>query len=263
MPPAGVTDLTDPDPLLPRSTVPGLVPTLNNTGWMTSGLDAVSTAFVAYAGQCDAKVLDIGCAYGVATLPALAGGARVLACDMEPRHLEILAARVPATDRDRLRCQPATLPAVSFPPASFGAILCARTLHFLRGGDIGLTVLRMHDWLLPGGRLYLVADSPYVGPWWQQAPEYERRKAAGCPWPGFVENYRALLPAGSDPARHPEFINPLDPDILRRVCSAAGFEVMDAKWLPGALAGSPEKSHAGIMARKTPAPAGATVRRSG
>ncbi|NJR41873.1 MAG: class I SAM-dependent methyltransferase [Akkermansiaceae bacterium] len=239
-----------PDPLLPPSKVAGLVPTLNNTGWMTEALDEVSEAFTVYAASIQEESLDIGCAYGVATLPALAGGARVLACDMEPRHLEILRQRVPESDQSRLRTQPAVMPDVSFPPNSFGAILCARALHFLKGGDIGLTILRMHDWLVPGGRIFIVADSPYAGPWYKNAPEYERRKAAGCPWPGFVQNYRELLSASAKPEEHPEFMNPLDPDILRRVATAARFEVLEARWLRGASAGRMEKAHAGLIARK-------------
>jgi SAM-dependent methyltransferase len=242
--------MTGPDPLLPKSTVRGLVPTLNNTGWMTEGLDAVSQAFVEYAGAADGECLDLGCAYGVATLPALAAGARVLACDMEPRHLEILAQRVPAADRARLRCQPGTMPEVSFPPGSFAAVLCARALHFLRGEGIEATVRGMHDWLKPGGRVFLVADSPYTGPWYTRAPQYEARKAAGDPWPGLVEDYRSLLPATSNPAGHPTFINPLDPDVLARVARAAGFEVLEARWLRGAMAGSPERTHAGLVARR-------------
>lgn len=242
--------MTAPDDLLPRSTVPGLVPTLNNTGWMTEELDEVSGAFVTCAASRPQECLDLGCAYGVATLPALAGGARMLACDMEARHLAILEQRVPADQRARLRCQVGVMPEVSFPPASFGAVLCARTLHFLNGAGIVLTVRKMHDWLVPGGRLFLVADSPYVGPWYQQAPAYERRKAAGDPWPGMVTDYRALLPPTADPDKHPTFINPLDPDILERVAAAAGFQVLDARWLPGARPGSPERSHAGIIAVK-------------
>lgn len=241
--------MTD-DSHLPKSSVRGLVPTLNNTGWMTEGLDAVSQEFVDYAGTVSGEVLDIGCAYGVATLPALEKGARVLACDMEARHLEILAKRVPAKQKSRLRMEIGSMPGVSFPPDSFDAILCARTLHFLKGGDVGITVLRMRQWLRPGARLFLVVDSPYIGPWFTRAAEYERRKAEGCPWPGYVEDYRALLPASVNPAEHPEFINPMDPDILRRVVSAAHFEVLDARWLPGAMPGTPARTHAGIIARK-------------
>jgi hypothetical protein len=83
-----------------------------------------------------------------------------------------------------------------------------------------------------------------------RAPEYERRKAEGCPWPGFVENYRELLPPGTDRERHPEFINPLDPDILARVVRAAKLEVIEAAFLPGAMAKSGPKTHAGVIASR-------------
>lgn len=242
--------MSDSRTVLPESSVPGLIPTLNNTGWMTETLDDYSRAFTEYAPTVPAECLDIGCAYGVATLPALAGGARVLACDLEPRHLEILAQRVPAADRDRFRSHPARLPDVDFPPASFGAILCARTLHFLLARDIEITVRKMFEWLVPGGRAYLITDSPYVGPWWKSAPEYERRKREGCPWPGFVSNYSALLPAGTDPAQHPTFIHPLDPDILRRVAGEAGFEVLEAAFLRGGGRAATGREHAGVIARK-------------
>lgn len=64
--------MTKADPLLPKSSVAGLVPTMNNTGWMTEGLDDFSQAFVDYAAASREESLDMGCAYGVATLPALA-----------------------------------------------------------------------------------------------------------------------------------------------------------------------------------------------
>lgn len=239
------------DPLLPVSPVPGLVPTLNKTGWMTEELDDYSRAFTRYAGGIQDECLDIGCAYGVATLPALAQGARMLACDMEARHLDILLSRVPPEQRDRLRCHTGTMPQVDFPAGRFGAILCARALHFLSGDEICLTVSRMHRWLKPGGRLFLVADGPYTGPWYTRAADYEQRKAAGDPWPGFVADYRSLLPAGVDPAGHPSFINPLDPDILGRVVNEAGFVLMEARWLAGAQPGSAARTHAGVIARKS------------
>jgi SAM-dependent methyltransferase len=242
--------MTTSDPVLPKSSVPGLIPTLNNTGWMTETLDDYSRAFTEHAGSIGTECLDIGCAYGVATLPALAGGARVLACDLEPRHLEILDRRVPRQDRERFRSQPGAMPGVDFPPGSFGAILCARALHFLRPRDVELTVRKMYDWTAPGGRIFLITDSPYVGPWWKSAPEYERRKRECCPWPGLVENYAALLPPGTDATKHPGFINPMDPDILRRVAGEAGFEVLDAAFLRGGGQRATGREHAGVIARK-------------
>lgn len=238
------------DPLLPESTVPGLIPTLNKTGWMTEALDTYSSDFARYAGSCGAEVLDIGCAYGVATLTALEHGARVCACDIEPRHLHILTERVPPRARPRLRAVAGALPEVDFPAATFGAVLASRVLHFLNGPDIELTVSKMHDWLRPGGRLYLIADTPFTGPWYTEAETYRQRKAAGERWPGLLNDYVNLLPAGTDPTGHPEFINPLDPDLLSRTCREAGFDIISAEFLASAGPRPQHNAHAGIIAMR-------------
>ena len=62
--------MTDEQSGLPKPFIPGLIPTMNNTGFMTEALDAYSQEFVSYAGSIADEVLDIGCAYGVATLAA-------------------------------------------------------------------------------------------------------------------------------------------------------------------------------------------------
>jgi SAM-dependent methyltransferase len=217
---------------------------------MTEALDAYSENFTRYAGTCSGEVLDIGCAYGVATLGALEQGAQVCACDMEPRHLDILAQRAPDVARQRLRCLTGTLPEVNFPAASFDAVLASRVLHFLSGADIELTVAKMFTWLRPAGRLYLVADTPFTGPWYKLADAYTERKAAGERWPGYVDDYTALLPAGTNPEGHPQFINPLDPDLLARTCREAGFDIISAEFLPSATPRSQGDEHAGVIATR-------------
>ena len=209
----------DADGLLPDSPVPGLVPTMNNTGWMTESLDEISTDFTRYAGTIDAEVLDIGCAYGIATLAALEAGARVLGQRHRPApHRDPRASRAGSTCATGCVARPACCrTSISLPERSARCsrhaccISCpARTLN--------LTVRKIHDWLQPGGRAFLVVDSPYTGPWRIYADEYERRKAAGDPWPGLVDDYAQFLSAGTDPSLHPDFINPMDSDTLVRVC---------------------------------------------
>jgi len=233
--------MSDRDDLLPQSSIPGLIPTLNNTGWMTESLDEISQAFTDYAGSIAAESLDIGCAYK---------GARVFACDIEPKHLDILTQCVPDAAADRYRSKAGALPGIDFDHGSFGAVLASRVLHFLIGEDVERTVAKMYDWLQPGGRVYLVADSPYTGPWKAAADEYERRKAAGDPWPGFIKNFAQYLPDTADPAAGPAFINPMDPDILRRVCVDAGFEVLEARFLASGTKWRTDRDHAGVIAMK-------------
>lgn len=237
-------------PERPEPYIEGLVPTLNQRGFMAETLDVYSAHFVEFAGRIDAEVLDVGCAYGVATRAALENGARVLACDMEEGHLQILERETPRVLRERLHTAVGMLPDLDFPGQSFGAILCSRVLHFLLPDEIHTTLDKMYDWLKPGGRLYLVADTPYTGFWFSTAPEYERRKADGEEWPGYIDDISTLLGSGRVPDGMLAYLNPLDPDILQRECERSGFVVDEAAFV--SRDGSPDgRQHAGCIARKS------------
>jgi SAM-dependent methyltransferase len=239
------TDL--PVPERPEPWIEGLVPTLNNRGFMSETLDYFSEKFSDYAGGIDAQVLDVGCAYGIASRAALEKGARVLACDMDAGHVQILERETPPALRERLRTDVGVLPHLDYPDGSFGAVLCSRVLHFLLPDEIRATLEKMHRWVVPGGRIFLIADTPYTGFWFGTAPEYERRKADGQEWPGYIDDIATLLDSGQVPDGMLPYLNPLDPDILARECSRAGFKVEEARFT-GRGAEPDGRHHAGCIA---------------
>ena len=192
---------------------------------MTESLDPYSIEFAKFAGSISDEVLDIGCAYGVATIAALEQGARVLACDMEQEHLKVLKDRVPDGLLKRLRTRQGLLPDIDFEEASFGSILASRVLHFLTPEEIRLAFKKFSDWLKPGGRLYALADTPYTGFWASEAPKYEKRKAEGDLWPSYIDDV-SVFPGGRIPDGHPPFIHPLDSEILAREARIAGLKVI-------------------------------------
>jgi SAM-dependent methyltransferase len=233
----------------PEPWLEGLIPTLNQRGFMSKTMDHYSAKFAAYAGTIDDEVLDIGCAYGVATRAALDNGARVMACDMDAGHIEILEAEMPAELRGRLRTSVGLLPDVDYPDETFGAVLASRVLHFLRGPEVAIALGKMQRWLVPGGRVFLVADSPYTGFWSSIAPDYEKRKAAGDEWPAMIDDISTLLESGTVPDDMLPYLNPMDPGMLVRECERAGLQVEEARWT--GTAGSLEgRNHAGCIARK-------------
>src|SRR5690606_13600260 len=178
-------------------------------------------------------VLEVGCAYGVSTLPALEAGGIVTASDMEPGHLEILEKKVPPHLRDNLELVVGRLPEMDFPEGRFHGILCSRVLHFLTGEDIEASVRKMARWLAPGGRLFLVADTPY-GIWRKAIPQFEEGKADGNRWPGYMEGIHDYLP-GPGPKKtidKPPFLNLLDPGLMARTCEESGLEVLEAAFIP-------------------------------
>lgn len=213
--------MPDPDP------ESGWVPTLNRMGFMTSHLDQYSRAFVAYSAHAAGPALDIGAAYGVASLAALGVGARVIANDVDERHLAILADRAPAQVRGNLTLKPGRLPdGLHLPAESVGAVLICRMLHFLTGEEIEKTLQRVYGWLVPGGKAFVVAETPYAGTMKEFIPVYERRCAEGVRWPGIVdvaeieEHLLTMLPAR---------MHLLAPDVLTRAFDDSGFIVETAE----------------------------------
>ncbi|MCP5002452.1 MAG: amino acid adenylation domain-containing protein, partial [Planctomycetes bacterium] len=231
----------------------GVIPTLNRTGFMLERLNAYSEYFADYAGQCEGEVLDIGCAYGVATIAALERGGRVLAVDMEQRHLDILQDRIRDVVKKRIRTQQGLLPGINFEDEFFAAIHAGRVIHFLSPDDVKVTIQKMYRWLQPGGKLILTTDTPYAGYWASKAPDYESRKKTGDLWPGFIENVSEFFDAQVIEGG-PSLINPLDPDVLNRECSAAGLVVEKVGFFesPGIDSGTEKVQQAcvGIIASK-------------
>ena len=219
---------------MPVANSVGLIPTLNRKGFMNETLNQVSQAFVDFAGSCESQILDMGCAYGVATLPALAAGACVTACDMDVGHVEILQSRVPADQQWRLTPCVGEMPNIEFIRETFGAIHCSRLVHFLKPDEVRLGFEQMAKWLRPGGKLFLVSDTPYAGYWSATVPDYLARKAAGEDWPGFIADTRPLLRPDSAKAQSggPFHLNPMDPDILAREAERVGLKVEEVRFLP-------------------------------
>jgi len=203
--------------------------TLNNTGYMTGSLDPYSQEFVEYAAKTSGVVADIGACYGIAVIPALARGARVIAVDNEPEHLKILRSRVSKNDLPCLQCKVGTLPnEINFDNESLSAILCCRVLHLLKGEDVEKSLRNMYDWLEKNGKLFLIVDSPYArysDKLLQEfTPIYAQRKKQGVKWPGFIPNLKYYLQEGFRRFA-PEFVHLFDGDVLAEACINCGFKI--------------------------------------
>ncbi|AMS13098.1 hypothetical protein A3218_01720 [Pseudomonas chlororaphis] len=250
--------------------VKGMIPTLNGTGAMTTVLPACSQCFVESAAASTGEVMDMGCAYGVATIAALEQGARVLAVDIEAQHLEILAGSVAPRLRGRLDTLAGALPDMDFAPGRFQAIHAARILHFLPPPAFRESIRKMARWLAPGGRLFLICDSPYFPHWAARVEEYERLNAQGEEWPGYIADiagyFRSRAQASaanaidsgshaSDALNGTPLINLVDPEILARECRFAGLLVEEAGYEGlaidyGGQAASGGLEHASVIAIK-------------
>lgn len=213
---------------VPQSDPHGFIPTLNSMGYMTASRDRYMEEFVAYASQCKIPVLDIGAAYGIATLAALEQGATVVANDIDPHHLEILKNLATPEQRERLTLLPGAFPdGLGLPPSSIGAVLLARVVHFFDPATLEASAELLFDLLVPGGKAFLTAETPYLGNWRPFHDVYEKRRAEGVEWPGFVEEVPRYCTTRA--AHLPATMHLLDPEVLTRTFVRAGFVVEEAK----------------------------------
>ncbi|HAB16024.1 MAG TPA: hypothetical protein PLX89_00335 [Verrucomicrobiota bacterium] len=98
------------NPKWPKEIERGLIPTDNAMGIMTTELSPAAEAFISHARQAQRPLLEVGAAYGNATLPALGTGATVIANDLSLTELAVLAESAPAGSHRHLVLAPARFP---------------------------------------------------------------------------------------------------------------------------------------------------------
>ena len=233
-----------------------------NTHGYTFGLNTYWQEWVnAYDGL--HPLADIGAAYGTNTIPALER-ARVVAMDIEVRHLEGLRERTPARRLHHLETGYGRLPdGLDWAEASFSGILVSEVLHFLSPDEVPHALQELHRLLVPGGRLVLTAISFYnlnvemLG-LVQELEARFRDDVGATAFPGWFPDYSmglALIPEAYR-AHVPNVIHYFSATQLRTLATRAGFEVELARmatapyYPPYALCPKYSQEQVGLIARK-------------
>ena len=240
---------------MPKPEAPGgFIQTLNGMGYMTSTLDRVSQAFVDESG-CESKVLlEIGAAYGVASLEALQKGkSRIIANDLDSTHLKILKNRANPKHLDRLTLLPGSFPdELDIQPESIDCLLIVRVLHFFEGEQIVSALVKAKEWLKPGGRIFAVTETPYLRSLEKFIPVFEERVQKQEEWPGYFD---FSIDGEFTRTDHlPPFMHFFTPDTLGKLFIETGFQIefgefLDRSDYPDDLRYTGKES-TGIIARK-------------
>lgn len=199
-------------------------------GFTTTPCDPVSQKFIEYASEVALKsgtVLEIGAAFGAASLQALARGARVFCNDIDPsnlavvrnRHLKFLQEKQGSVtgDDSKLVLVPGSFPdeLAGLPNNFFDAILICRVLHFFTGEQIEKSLEQLTTHLKPGGKLFVVCETPYLKNWQKFIPEFERRVVQGVKWPGEITNPAEYESSGRA-ASLPKFVHWISKEVLEK-----------------------------------------------
>ena len=205
-----------------------LIKTANKMGYMATDIDIYTQKFIDDCLQ-NGTYLEIGCSYGLAILPLLERGCKIIANDMEISHLsylEDLISKYFVKHKDNLTLLHGRFPnEVSFAPESLDGILTARTLHFLTGDEIEYGLHKLFSWLKPGGKLYIISETPYRKNLAEFIPVYEERKKNNIAWPGMLSYVHSYFTESQD---LPTFINFLDKDHLSEILEKIGYKLEEA-----------------------------------
>ncbi|HHS8321905.1 TPA: class I SAM-dependent methyltransferase [Legionella anisa] len=214
-------------------------------GFTTTPCDPISQQFIqhaAIASKSGGKVLEIGAAFGAATLEAIAKGATVFCNDIEPDNLAVVQKRLLEStddktetitgDSNKLILIPGALPdeLTGLPEKYFDAILICRVLHFFTGKKIEESLALLSRLLAPGGKIYIVCETPYLKNWRRFLPEFNRRIESDVEWPGEITNPAEYENSGRATSL-PKFVHWITKEILERSLFRTGFEIEQSEYI--------------------------------
>ena len=188
-------------------------------------------------------LLDLGCAYGINTFPALDHGIPIIALDMDKGHLDILQQNVPSSQSHLLSCVLGSLPnIIDIPDLSVSGILLAEVLHFLDENEIGPALKTLFQKLVPGGHLFITTMSIHYHDNRNDliVQEFYKKRKMGVKWPGITSctsEYWNILAESVNCSGNkiafwrakPEFGHFTDTEQLKEELMYVGFEIRKAE----------------------------------
>jgi 2-polyprenyl-3-methyl-5-hydroxy-6-metoxy-1,4-benzoquinol methylase len=213
-----------------KEVAPGVVGTVNQTGFMHTELSAISTKYLEFASTCEC-VLEIGCAYGITVLPLLNNKkTRVFAVDLAAEHLDFISNSINDEQKNYFNPYVSNFPLETdfFEPGIFEAIHISNVLHFIEGKNFRSALQKCFNWLTPNGKLYINTCSIYLPFLKNFVAVYENRKNYGYKWPGEIYNYNDFAPAFY-PAKarecQPSFVHVFKKEDLEKIIIQEGFNI--------------------------------------
>lgn len=101
------------------------------------------------------RCLDLGAGSGFITLPLATQTASVKAVDLSGAMLEALRGRAEQAGLSNVSTEAIDMAGARFPSSSFDLVISGYAMHYLLDADKMLLLSRIHDWLVPGGRLVI------------------------------------------------------------------------------------------------------------
>lgn len=207
------------------------IKTINNMGSMSSWPNPALNLFLDLVEKTQGYFADIGTSYGYSSIEALKRGGKVLAIDLDQRHLDSLKENCPTDYLTNLETNCGHFPnEISLPLNTFDGILISRVLIFLTPQEISLALNKIYQALKAGGILFVTSPSPLRDKWRNLKAIYDQQKLEGLKWPGKIQNLWQLVPETK--ISLPNEIQLIDKDSLERELTKHGFNVRNCGYYP-------------------------------
>ena len=233
------------------------VKTNNGCGWTTNVTNPITDRMLGFVSERKTPMLlDVGAAFGVATIPALRLGAVVIANDIDQGHLQ----HIKQVASNEGLCSKLRVLAGRFPDIErldgLDAVHCSNVLHFLSGEELKVAARFARACLKPNGQLFIQVGTPYLGHLRTFLPIYQDRIARRIAWPGEIDSARKIVPECIRPET-PDFLHVLDMETLTPILESSGFLIDYAAYYtrPGLpeICRNDGRENLGIVATAVPA----------
>ena len=220
----------------------GRVQTLNKKGAMAPNVDRfIVEGFMQYGKN--KRALDIGGGYGDVMITMLKRHPQTIyhLNDLDERHLFIAAYEAHIAKVQKTALEKALFIGTDFLRMSqhrtYDAILISRVLHFFSPDKLSRVIQKIFHLLRPGGKVYVLAMTPYIKRYKSFIPEYEKRLCRNDPYPGYVQSLHTWVNHSAISASQLKQISPepfmfLDDKVLSMFFKNAGFYIKKCCMVP-------------------------------
>lgn len=215
--------------------------TNNLYGYMHS-MSPIGQAFVDYSKRRPNKpMLDIGCAYGITTIPCLENGANIIACDIDESHLKELKKRAPRELLASLKLICNHFPNdLELAEKSISAVIISHVLSFLTKEELLEGFTKLNKWMCKGGKLFILNYTPYHKTLSAFIPDYEQNRKKNKLFTGEIADKRKYSRHALINTSVPNKLMLFDKETLFFLLESNGFRIEFLEYIGGSEIGVPK-----------------------
>jgi len=217
-----------------------LIPRIDGLGYVCKdAVDPICIECLQFIASSPGPVLEIGAGYGAFTSKILRARNTIplVVNDSDGRHLEIIKSQL-SHSLNRITFIPGTFTDLKglLEKNSIGTIIVHGVFQFMDGYKIREAFEIVANLLMPGGRVFIISDSPFnklLEDNW--LPKYLRNIESSSNeqkqsdlWPGYFENFESSSPLAQN---YPKSLHYLDVNVLQREASRIGLSIDSVRYL--------------------------------